>query len=241
MTEQNCWADAARASAYAKLEFPGTYHLAYRDLPALFTEHARGRRALDFGCGTGRSTRLLKELGFRAVGIDVAPDMIANARALDPAGDYRLIKRGGRAGLGARACDLVLSAFSFDNIPQPEKPATLGAITGALAPGGVFVNLVSSPEIYLHEWASFSTRDYPENRNARSGDRVRIVITDIADGRPVDDVLCSDADYRSLYAQAGLQVVLTHRPLAAADEPGPWVNETRIAPWTIYVLRRSPR
>jgi len=27
------------------------------------------------------------------------------------------------------------------------------------------------------------------------------------------------------------------QPLAKGDEPYPWVNETRIAPWVIYVLR----
>jgi len=33
----------------------------------------------------------------------------------------------------------------------------------------------SSPEIYTHEWTSFSTRDYPDNERARDGDMVRIV------------------------------------------------------------------
>ncbi len=35
MRLKNCYEDAVRASAYARLEFPGTYHLAYRDLPDL--------------------------------------------------------------------------------------------------------------------------------------------------------------------------------------------------------------
>ena len=37
------------------------------------------------------------------------------------------------------------------------------------------------PAIYVNEWASFSTRDFPENRNARDGDRVRIVMLDVPD------------------------------------------------------------
>ncbi len=68
----NVYEDKARAEAYAKLEFPGTYYLAYRDLPAIIDEHVRGREALDFGCGTGRSTRFLRRLGFGAVGVDIA-------------------------------------------------------------------------------------------------------------------------------------------------------------------------
>ena len=32
----NVYEDAKRAEAYSKLEFPGTYYLAYRDLPKSF-------------------------------------------------------------------------------------------------------------------------------------------------------------------------------------------------------------
>ena len=78
----NVYQDQARADAYAQLEFPGTYFLAFRDLPALFHEHVRGRVALDFGCGTGRSTRFLRALGFSAIGVDVADSMLARAREL---------------------------------------------------------------------------------------------------------------------------------------------------------------
>jgi hypothetical protein len=100
-------------------------------------------------------------------------------------------------------------------------------------------NLVSTPEIYTHEWASFSTRDYPENREARSGDVVRIVMTDVSDRRPVEDVVCSKASYLEIYGEAGLELVASHEPLGHADEPFEWVNETRVAPWRIDVLRRA--
>ena len=92
MTFANCYADATRAQAYASLEFNNTYHLAYRDIPAILGEHVRGRKSLDFGCGTGRSTRFLRQLGFEVTGVDIAEDMIRKARELDPSGDYRLIQ-----------------------------------------------------------------------------------------------------------------------------------------------------
>ena len=79
-TIPNVYDDPARAAAYATLEYPGTYWLAFRDLPALIAKHVTGTRALDFGCGAGRSTRFLEGLGFEAVGVDVSESMLARAR-----------------------------------------------------------------------------------------------------------------------------------------------------------------
>ena len=45
----NVYEDEERARAYATLEFPGTYYLAFRDLPGLIRRHNHGSRALDFG------------------------------------------------------------------------------------------------------------------------------------------------------------------------------------------------
>jgi hypothetical protein len=101
------------------------------------------------------------------------------------------------------------------------------------------VSIVSSPEIYTHEWASFTTKDFPENASARSGDVVRIVVTDHQDRRPVEDILCTDESYREVYRVARLQAIQVLKPLASGDEPYSWVNETKIAPWVIYVLRRA--
>jgi SAM-dependent methyltransferase len=233
----NSYADPRYAEAYAKLEFPGTYYLAYRDLPDIVLKHASGTRALDFGCGTGRSTRFLRRHGFDVIGVDIAANMIDRAREIDPAGDYRLLPEGDFAELGNDSFDLVLSAFTFDNIPTLERKVSLFAgLRGLLKPEGRIVNLVSSPDIYLHEWASFSTRDFPENRAARSGDTVRIVVTDLDDKRPVEDILWTHDAYRDVFDASGLTILETHRPLATDAEPFDWINETEISPWSIYVL-----
>jgi len=57
---ENSWDNQTRAESYSKLEFPNTYYLAYRDLPEIIGKQATLKRAIDFGCGTGRSTRFLK-------------------------------------------------------------------------------------------------------------------------------------------------------------------------------------
>jgi ubiquinone/menaquinone biosynthesis C-methylase UbiE len=234
----NVYDDEARAEAYDRLEFPGTYYLAYRDLPALISKHVRGGKALDFGCGTGRSTRFLREWGFDVVGVDIAEPMLAQARERDPGGEYRLVEDGNLDGLAPATFDLILAAFTFDNIPTMEKKVSLfGSLGRTLNADGCIVNVVSSPEIYVHEWASFSTKDFAGNRAATSGDKVLIVMLDVDDGRPVEDILWTDDAYRETYRRAGLIPVEVLKPLADGTESYDWVSETEVAPWVVYVLR----
>jgi SAM-dependent methyltransferase len=239
---QNSYNDTQRAAAYAKLKFPGTYSLAYRDLPEIINQHVTGRKALDVGCGAGRSTRFLQQLGFNATGVDIAEEMIQQAREKDPHGKYQLVPDGDLSKVNGHAYDLAMSVFTFDNIPTMEKKVTLFKEMGSLLSNeGRIVNLVSSPQIYTHEWASFSTEDFPENLTAKTGDTVKIIITDIEDARPVEDVLWADDAYHEVFNRSGLEVVAIYKPLADEHEPYPWINETRIAPWVIYVLKNTEK
>lgn len=249
----NVYGDAERADAYAGLEFPGTYWLAFRDIPELVARHVGGamagpdgdaglpsRRGLDFGCGAGRSSRFLRGLGFDVVGADISEAMLERARRADPGGDYRLVADGDLVGIAGERFDVVLSAFTFDNVPGFERKAALfGQLGDLLAPGGRIVNLVSAADIYLHEWTSFSTKDFPENRTARPGDVVRIVMLDVPDRRPVDDIFWPDEAYRDVYREAGLSVRELHRPLGRPGEPSVWMTETEVSPWAIWVLGRE--
>jgi SAM-dependent methyltransferase len=234
----NTYEDEIRAQAYATLEFPGTYYLAFRDLPAIFAEHVRGPAALDFGCGAGRSTRFLRDLGFNPIGLDVSPAMLELARAADRSGRYVLVDDGDYRALEPQRVDLVFSAFAFDNIPRANHRAKiLGGLTRLLQPDGRIVLLVTTSELYVNETASFTTRDFPENRTAKSGDEVRAVMKDVEDRRPVTDILWLHEDYLALFAASGLDLVAHHAPLGKNDEPYDWITETTIPPWAIYILK----
>lgn len=255
----NAYADPGRAASYAALEFPATYSLAFRDLPGLLEEHVTGTRALDFGCGAGRSTRFLRELGFRVTGVDISAAMLDRAREFERGGagygrpeDGEARPGAGRltgsgdggyvligddpADLPSGPFDLVLAAFPFDNIPgEAHRVALLAGLRERLAPAGRLVLVASSPELYVHEWATFTTAAFPENAEAGSGDVVRIVITAGGDPRPIEDLRWFDDDYRAAFAAAGLAVRAVHRPLATGEEPVEWVSETRVPPWVIYI------
>jgi hypothetical protein len=152
--------------------------------------------------------------------------MLDQARALDPSGEYHLILENIAGEFAPESFDIILAAFTFDNMPTETKTEALSGLRILLAPAGCLLLIVSSPAIYVNEWASFSTRDFPENRHARDGDRVRIVMLDVPDRRPVEDVFCTDAQYRRLFERAGLKVLKIQSPLATGDEPTQWVSET---------------
>ena len=50
--------------------------------------------------------------------------------------------------------------------------------------------------------------------------------------------LLRDEDYLSVYREAGLELERSEKPLATGEEGIPWVSETNVAPWAIYLLRR---
>jgi len=238
MVLRNTYEDPQRATAYDELGLGGTYDLVFRNLPALYAQCAQGLRALDFGCGTGRSTRFLQALGFTTTGVDISAEMVEFARQRDPGNDYRVIGDGDFQSLPKGGYDLVQSAFTFDNISGLERRVRiLSGLGKLLDKNGALVNIVSTPEIYTNEWVTFSTRDFPENANARSGDVVRIVTTEYSDARPVEDVLWTHEDYLHLFEASGLEAVHVERPLAAGDEGIDWESETSIAPWVIYLLK----
>jgi len=240
MSRGNSYDDVTRAQAYARLDFPGTYYLAFRDLPDIIAANVTGRRGLDFGCGAGRSAAFLRRLGFEVTGVDISPSMIELARKADPSGRYQLIEDGDFGGLPAGDFDLILAAFAFDNIPDVSgRVRLLSGLRELLRPGGRIIVLGSTAELYTHEWASFTTRQFAGNRTARSGDAVQIVIKDVADQRPVTDYLWSHEDYLRLFSAAELEVLDCRRPLGRQDEPQRWEAELTTAPWVIYVLRRS--
>jgi SAM-dependent methyltransferase len=237
---ENSWGDTTRAESYSRLDFPNTYYLAYRDLPEIISRHVDGKLAVDFGCGTGRSSRFLKRLGFKVMGIDISEEMINKARSLDLSGDYRIVSNGIYDHLGTNHYDMVQSIFTFDNIPGwDNRSRILTGLRKLIKPNGKIICLDSTPELYVNECASFTTREFPENRNAKTGDVVRCIMLDVEDKRPVEDIFWSMDDYYKLFRISGLEIEAIYKPLGYDNEPYEWISEKEIAPWMIFVLNKN--
>ena len=209
-------------------------------MPEIISKHVSGLKAVDLGCGTGRSTRFLKQLGFEVTGIDISEDMLRIARSRDNEGDYKIVANGEYEHLGINSFDLVQSIFTFDNIPGWENRTNiLKGLRDLLKPSGRIICLDSTPELYVNEWASFTTKEFPGNRTAKTGDIVLDIMLDVEDRRPVEDIFWTDEDYNKLFDLAELETEAIYKPLGYDHESFEWVSEKEIAPWMIFVLKKK--
>jgi SAM-dependent methyltransferase len=101
-----------------------------------------GRAVVDLGCGEGRLPRILRERGYRVIGVDGSPGMVRNAAEADPDGLYlvadaaRLPLRTGSAGLATA----YMTLHDFDDMPRAVREANR-----VLEPGGRFCFSVVHP------------------------------------------------------------------------------------------------
>lgn len=93
-----------------------------------------GERILDVGCGTGQLTARISASGARVVGIDSSGEMVRQARANYPEGDFRAADVTNFS-LGERF-DAVFSNAALHWVTQPE--AAIERIAAHLEPGGRF-------------------------------------------------------------------------------------------------------
>jgi len=97
-------------------------------------------RVLDVGCGYGRTTRPLKEMGFDVIGVDIVPRMIELAKLDDPSINFKLMSATNLE-FPNNTFDYVI--FSFNGIdfiyPDKEREMALKEIYRVLKPSGIFI------------------------------------------------------------------------------------------------------
>jgi SAM-dependent methyltransferase len=129
-----------------------------RRLNALGVPAAR-RRALDFGCGVGRVTIPLADHFDEAVGVDIAPAMVDQARTRAAARDdvcFLLDERENLALLDGERFDLVYTALVLQHLASREQVSRCArALARLVAPGGVLMAQMPSR---LAPWARLQPR-----------------------------------------------------------------------------------
>ncbi|MCX4735857.1 class I SAM-dependent methyltransferase [Streptomyces sp. NBC_01363] len=94
-----------------------------------------GGRVGDLGCGPGRVTAILRDLGLTAFGIDLSPGMIAVARETYPGLDFA---EGSMTALDLADDSLAgaLAWYSLVHTPPEQLPVFFAEFHRVLAPGG---------------------------------------------------------------------------------------------------------
>lgn len=225
------------AGEYSQLGIDGTYYLAFRDIPELLQKHAKGRKALDYGCGPGRSTRFLKNQGFDVVGVDISQDMLEKARLQDEAGEYHIVESG-ELPFEDSSFDVIFSSFVFIEVSTlDEISKILSEMKRVLKPDGVIIFVTGPAEGFNGNWISFSY-DFPENKkNFRSGDIAKLLIR--GTGVILYDYYWKEQDFRKVIKDVGLNLIELQKPLGRKDDPIEWLDEDKLPYMVVYILNRE--
>ncbi len=101
-----------------------------------FAEDVRGLGpVLDVGCGPGRITAHLSELGLEVSGVDLSPHMVAHARRIHPELRFA-VASATELDLAPASLGGILGWWSLFNLAREILPDVLAAFAEALVPGG---------------------------------------------------------------------------------------------------------
>ncbi len=149
-SEADNWAKVART--------PG-FDYAYEtiNLPALLgLLPAAGRRTLDLGCGEGRISRVLRQLGHQVVGADASPAMVGYAIS-HPAAVPAVAGDGAALPFGDGTFDLVVAHLCLQDFD--EMPKAVAEVSRVLMRAGRLCMAITHP---ISTAGSFQGRHEPD-------------------------------------------------------------------------------
>ena len=203
---------------------------------AKFLEPVKGKKILDYGCGNGKFSIYLAELGASVVGIDISASQLEIAEGLDNkkikyllSNDYRIeIKY--KNYFDSAVLNFVLCEISS----RQEIVSILKRIYGLLKPEGSLVIL--NPNWDKSNGKDFLTHQTKYTPNLKSGCKV----TTILKGNPpidIPDYYWSKDNYLEMLKEAGFSNPEISEPLAPDDGRG-WKDEKEFPPFLIIKTKR---
>jgi SAM-dependent methyltransferase len=223
------------AALYASLGVTGTTYQPAFD--ALFTKigSLRGCKVLDFGCGPGRSTKLLALLEPKQlIGVDHNAAMIEQARQGNTQ-KFELVavpENSSSLPFPDQSFDAI---FAFSVFCEFSDAVTMLKITQdlyrVLKPGGNFYMVTTNPDCLGFNFISFN---YDAQPNVKDGDAITC---HVHTETPFDiaDTWWSLAALDRVFTTSGFRIENRSFPLA---KEGSWLDESRVAAQVIYHLTR---
>lgn len=231
--------DYSKYSAkYAELGIEGTYYLEFRDIPTLFKRNVKsGNTVLDYGCGTGRSTRFLKNIGYDVIGVDISQDMINQANKYDATGHYELIENA-KIPYADKTFDVVFSSYVFLEIGSfSDMIDILNEMKRVLKDDGCIIFITSIVTNIKDRWVSFSY-DFAENdKPLNKCQQLKLLIKN--KNIIFYDYNWTDKEYRDAINMANLQIKDVHIPMGTKNDGIDWEDETTKPYAYIYTLKKK--
>ena len=113
----------------------------------------KGKLVLDVACGQGFFSRALAAAGANVTGADIAPELIAIAKKLGPAGIHYLAAPASRMPLPDESFDASICVLALQNIK--DLSGALAQVSHLLKRGGAFVIVLNHPAFRIprhSEW-----------------------------------------------------------------------------------------
>ena len=110
-----------------------------RELLSRFASETAGRgQVCDMGCGPGQIARFLRDAGAEVFGLDLSPQMVAEAKRLNP--DLAFLE-GNMMALELKDESLagITAFYAIVNIPQESLPQVFAEMHRVLQPGGLLL------------------------------------------------------------------------------------------------------
>ena len=164
--------------------------IAHKDIPTLISKYAPGIRTLDYGCGTGVSTKYLFNQGLEVIGVDKNKELIAQASINCPEISFYPVEEDVLP-IPSLMCDIVFSNLVLFQLDSEEAVLIyLDEAYRVLAPDGVFI-AVTGVE-HMNNGNSFL-------RNSETNN----LLADIE----FTPFFRTEETYRRLFEQSGLEII----------------------------------
>lgn len=197
---------------YREVGIDGTWKVGFEAVATLFGD-VSGKSILDYGSGTGRSTRFLRELGANVVGIDNSREMVAEAQMQNPDLEFRLLDETSPN----RIFDAALSSFVHLEAESKRGMEEIArSVYGFLREDGIYVILTANSAMWGNDYESFSSY-FPDDFAKRSGDKVNVHIKNPS--LDFQDHYWEQDDYVDSLCKGGFTVVGARKVSGKEDWP----------------------
>ena len=222
------------AALYASLGVIGTTYQVCLDALAAEVNNLKNKHVLDFGCGAGRSTRLLQSFfPKQLVGIDSSPAMIEQALSQGYQNiQFQKITRGDALPFPTGVFDAAFAMHvycEFSDSAQMEQATK--ELNRILKPEGILYVITTNPGCL---GADFINYHYASDDTVKDGSPITC---HVHTNPPfsINDTWWSLEKMEQIFRESGFEISKRLLPLATGTT---WRDESKVAPGVLYCLTK---